>query len=169
MKPILLTCGEGKADQSAIWREKLSVWRGLIWSKWGRFLLPCCLLDHLWRNSLFRMSVGFRAHRSTKIALVKATNDLLMASHNWLVSLNVLLYFSAAFDINHPSILSQRVERVLGMKDTSLHWFRSYLSDRFQFVHVSDVLYAIWARREIFITIIFFSSGHGGSSLEYSF
>lgn len=26
------------------------------------------------------------------------------------------------------------------MKDTSLHWFRSYSSDRFQFVHVSDVL-----------------------------
>lgn len=71
------------------------------------------------------MSVEFRAHHGTKIALVKLTNDLLIASHNCLVSLNVLLDFSGAFDINDPSILSQRVECVLGKKDTSLHWFRS--------------------------------------------
>lgn len=88
------------------------------------------------------MSVGFRAHHGTKIALVKVTNDLLIALHNWLVSFNVLLDFGGAFDINDPSILSQRVERVFGMKDTSLHWFRSYSSHRFQFVHVSDVLYS---------------------------
>uniref|UniRef100_A0A674MGZ1 Reverse transcriptase domain-containing protein n=1 Tax=Takifugu rubripes TaxID=31033 RepID=A0A674MGZ1_TAKRU len=98
------------------------------------------LLEHLQRNSLFEMfQSGFRAHHSTETALLKVTNDLLIASDHGLVSMLVLLDLSAAFDTVDHSILLHRLEHVIGIKGTALDWFRSYLSDRYQFAYVHGV------------------------------
>jgi len=48
-----------------------------------------------------------------------------------------LFYFPAFDKIDH-NILLRRVEHVIGIKGTELGWFKSYLSDRFQFVHVNE-------------------------------
>uniref|UniRef100_A0A3Q3R4Q7 Reverse transcriptase domain-containing protein n=1 Tax=Monopterus albus TaxID=43700 RepID=A0A3Q3R4Q7_MONAL len=97
------------------------------------------LCDHLHKNDLFEdFQSGFRVHHSTETALVKVTNDLLLASDKGLVSILVLLDLSAAFDTTDHSILLQRLEHVIGIKGTALSWFKSYLSERFQFVHVND-------------------------------
>ena len=80
-------------------------------------------------------------HHSTETALVKVTNDLLLASDSGLVSALVLLDLSAAFymilydQAQHSTIL-QRLQRVRGIKGTALGWFKSYLSDGFQLVLV---------------------------------
>ncbi|KAK2879923.1 hypothetical protein Q8A73_023735, partial [Channa argus] len=97
------------------------------------------LCDHLHRNNLYEdFQSGFRVHHSTETALVKVTNDLLMASDTGLISILVLLDLSAAFDTIDHNILLQRLEHENGNTGTALDWFKSYLSDRFQFVHVND-------------------------------
>src|SRR4029434_6641002 len=81
---------------------------------------------------------GFRAHHSTETALVKVLNDLLIASDHGCTSIIVLLELSAAFDTIDHHILLQRLAHHVGIKGCALSWFRSYLSDRHQFVHVHE-------------------------------
>lgn len=40
-----------------------------------------------------------------------------------------------------PRILMQRREHVFEVKYATLHWFRSYLLERFQFIYGNDALY----------------------------
>ncbi|RCU35147.1 hypothetical protein DVA81_17755 [Acinetobacter baumannii] len=97
------------------------------------------LCDFLNSNSLFEdFQSGFREFHSTETALVKVTNDLLIASDKGSVCVLILLDISAAFDTIDHRILLQRLEHLIGIKGPGLSWFQSYLSDRFQFVHVND-------------------------------
>ena len=45
----------------------------------------------------------------------------------------------AAFDTIEHSILLERLQHKIKITGTALDWFKSYLSDRFHFVHVNDV------------------------------
>ena len=61
-----------------------------------------------------------------------------MATENGLVSILVLLGLSAAFDTIDHEILLQRLQQHVGIKGTALDWFKSYLSERFQFFNVNN-------------------------------
>ena len=54
------------------------------------------------------------------------------------MSLLVLFDLNAAFDKIDHNILLQRLQRVIRIKGTTFGWFKSYLSDRFQFVLVNE-------------------------------
>lgn len=97
------------------------------------------LNDFLLENNLLEdFQSGFRMNHSTETALLKVSNDLLMASDRGLLSVLILLDLSAAFDTVDHNILLRRLEYAVGIKGLALNWFRSYLSDRFQFVHVNN-------------------------------
>uniref|UniRef100_A0A8C6SKQ3 Reverse transcriptase domain-containing protein n=1 Tax=Neogobius melanostomus TaxID=47308 RepID=A0A8C6SKQ3_9GOBI len=97
------------------------------------------LCSHLQDNSLFeKFQSGYRTYHSTETALVKVTNDLLLAADAGLASILVLLDLSAAFDTIDHNILLQRLETDVGIRGTALSWFKSYLSDRHQFVNVNQ-------------------------------
>ena len=80
----------------------------------------------------------FRPHHSTETALLKVLNDLLLSSDNGFISLLVLLDLSAAFDTIDHLILIDRLENLVGLSGQALSWFRSYLSERHQFVYTES-------------------------------
>ena len=65
---------------------------------------------------------------------MKVTNDLLTTSDKRLVSVLALLDVSATFNI----IDDQRLEHFTGIKGLALNWFKSYLSDQCQLLHIDD-------------------------------
>ncbi len=89
------------------------------------------------RYSLIEFQSGFRPRHSTETALVKITNDLLLASDQGYISLLVLLDLSAAFDTIDHDILIDRLQNYTGIQGQALRWFRSYLSDRYHFVYLN--------------------------------
>ena len=50
----------------------------------------------------------------------------------------MLLDLSAAFDTIDHNVLLNRLEHYVGITGNALAWFKSYLSDRYQFVAVND-------------------------------
>ncbi len=75
----------------------------------------------------------------TVAVTVAVTNDLLLSSdRGCFISLLVLLDLSTAFDTIDHNILLNRLGNSVGISGSALAWFKSYLSDRHQFVAVNE-------------------------------
>ena len=88
---------------------------------------------HLVYNNLYPVvQSAYRRNHSTETALLKVMNDILLKMNKQHVTILALLDLSAAFDTFDYSILLNRLSSKLGLNDTALAWFRSYLSGRSQ-------------------------------------
>ena len=73
---------------------------------------------------------AFRKSHSTESALVHIVNDILRTLNNNESCLLILLDLSAAFDtIKHDTLISL-LESRMGISDTVLRWFSSFLQNR---------------------------------------
>jgi len=77
---------------------------------------------------------GFSSHHSKEITVVKIVNDIISSNDSGKVTALVLLDLSAAFDTIDHEILPNCLATDVGVTGIVLTWFRSYLSDRSQFV-----------------------------------
>ena len=80
---------------------------------------------------------AYRKLHSTETALIRVHNGIAMALDHKRSVILLLLDLSAAFDTVDHCILLSRVSSRFGIGGTALEWFRSYLSDRTQFVNVN--------------------------------
>ena len=80
---------------------------------------------------------AYKPFHSTETALVRVQNDILQALDNKQSVILLLLDLSAAFDTVDHSILISRLASRFGFKADVIEWFRSYLSDRKQYVNVN--------------------------------
>jgi hypothetical protein len=74
---------------------------------------------------------GFKSRHSTATALLKITNDIYNAINQGEITLLTLLDYSKAFDTIHHNLLLTKLKS-LGIQNTALNWFKSYLSDTYQ-------------------------------------
>ena len=96
------------------------------------------LKEYRTENNLFeKCQSAYREFHSTETALLKITNDLLLAMDTKQCALLVLLDLSAAFDTVNHDILLECLEEDFGLSGTVLAWMHSYLSDREQAVVIN--------------------------------
>ena len=69
---------------------------------------------------------------------MKIQSDLLLAMDDHKASLVVFLDLSAAFDTIDHTILVNRLRNDYGLSGKALDWLESYLTDRYQSVHIKD-------------------------------
>ena len=82
---------------------------------------------------LYSNQFGFRRGHSPDLALICLVDTISNALENGEYVLGIFLDFSTAFDTVNHDILFTKLE-YLGIRDISLQWFKSYLSDREQYV-----------------------------------
>jgi len=97
------------------------------------------LSAHLAENQiLHNFQFGFRPGHSTNFALSVLSDKITEALDNNETIIGLFLDFSKAFDtVDHNILLSKL--KLYGVKNTSLNWVHSYLSDRHQYVQYQNV------------------------------
>ena len=82
---------------------------------------------------LFDSQYGFRKHHLTELAALELTDRIRHEIDQKKVPFAVFLDLSKAFDtLNHDILLTKL--KYYGIKDTPLDWFKSYLTQRLQYV-----------------------------------
>ena len=74
--------------------------------------------------------------------MLRIANDLLLAADDGQVGSLVLLDLSAALDTVDHRILLQKLSSQLLLTKSTVHWFASYLEDRYQKVMIVDETYS---------------------------
>ena len=80
---------------------------------------------------------AYRPGHSVETLLVNLTDSILREMDSGNVTALIMLDMSSAFDTVDHSTLIHRL-KLLGIKDTALDWFVSYLSDRSQYVRIGN-------------------------------
>ena len=86
---------------------------------------------------LTKYQSAYRTKHSTETALLRVQNDILTSLDAGKGVILCLLDLSAAFDTIDHDVFFQRLSSRMGVQGTVLDWFKSYLKDRYQSVHVS--------------------------------
>ena len=89
-----------------------------------------------WSIQLTAYTCLYLQLHSTETALVRVNNDIVVALDNHQSVILLLLDLSAAFDTVDHGILLDRLSHRFGRCGLVLSWFKSYLSNRFQFVEI---------------------------------
>ena len=145
--PILKKAGMDSADP----RSYRRISNLTVLSKVLERLVSEQLVSYLKDNNLLpdRQS-AYRAHHSTKTAVLRVLSDILLALDSGNIAVLTLLDLSAAFDsVDHATVL-QRLQTSYGLGGSVIAWFSLYLNNRTQNVRLpattsteSAVLYGV--------------------------
>ena len=86
---------------------------------------------------LYQKQFGFRTGHSTDHAIVQLVDQIFESFENNEFTLGVFIDLSKAFDTVDHSILLRKL-KLYGITDINHDWFKSYLSNRKQYIQIND-------------------------------
>ena len=89
-------------------------------------------------NCIYNKQFGFRANHSTIHAILLIVDKIQTAIENGKYSCGLFLDLSKAFDTVDHNILIHKLQN-FGIRGPAIDWFKSYLSDRMQYVSIGGV------------------------------
>jgi hypothetical protein len=99
------------------------------------------LLQHLTTHDLIdKFQSAYRPGYSCETAILRVLNDVLCSADRGDLTILVLLDLSAAFDVINHDLLLSRLQYEMGITESALLWFTSYLTDRTQSVCINQSL-----------------------------
>uniref|UniRef100_A0A3Q3ALA8 Reverse transcriptase domain-containing protein n=1 Tax=Kryptolebias marmoratus TaxID=37003 RepID=A0A3Q3ALA8_KRYMA len=123
---------------SSVFSNFRSISKLLFWSKVLERIVFIQQQSFLNTHSILeKFQSGFKTLHSTETALLKAFNDILLATDVGDSVILLLLDLTATFDTVDHSILLSRLD-LCRIKGSGLDWFRSYLSDRSFSVNIGE-------------------------------
>ena len=90
------------------------------------------------KNILYNRQYGFRKTYSSYMALLDFINTISESFENKKILMGIFLDLSKAFDCINHQILIEKM-KFYGIRGSCLDWFKSYLSDRVQYVSIDNV------------------------------
>ena len=97
------------------------------------------LYDYFTKNDLFYKSqYGFRQKHSTELAALELSDRLYDQLDKGEIPIAIFLDLSKAFDTLDHTILLDKLH-YYGIRGTTLSWFKSYLTDRKQYIIYDDI------------------------------
>ena len=87
-------------------------------------------------NILYNKQFGFRKNNSTIEALIKITEKIRESIDKGKFGCGIFIDLRKAFDTVNHEILLFKMEHY-GIRGSTLKWFKSYLSDRKQYVYIN--------------------------------
>ena len=87
---------------------------------------------------LYESQYGFREHHSTELAALEFTDRIKKEMDAKKIPFSIFLDLSKAFDTLDHSVLLSKLQ-YYGIRDTALNWFKSYLSNRTQYVDCGGI------------------------------
>ena len=128
-----------KAEDPALFNNYMPVSLLCILSKIFEKVMYSRLIEYLeLHRVLINNQFGFRKLHSSYMALVVLMNELISSLEKGETVMGVFLDFSKAFDTVDHAILLCELEHY-GIRGNALSWFKSYLTDREQFVTFNGV------------------------------
>jgi hypothetical protein len=99
------------------------------------------LFKHMQLNDLLeKLQSAYKPYHSTETALLRIQNDILRCIDAGSNVALVMLDLSAAFDtVNHSNLLNL-LQYHIGVNDSALALFKSYLTDRTQCVNINNIM-----------------------------
>ena len=86
---------------------------------------------------LYKYQYGFRKKHSTEHALIELVDQIRLSMDNKQMTCGIFIDLSKAFDTVDHQILIGKLEHY-GIRGTALELFKSYLSNRKQYVHIDN-------------------------------
>ena len=91
------------------------------------------------KGLLYKKQFGFQGNNSTECAILQLTQDIISSFEKGEYTLGVFIDLSKAFDTVNIRFLLKKLQ-YYGIDGTALEWFKSYLSNRKQYISSQDIL-----------------------------